>query len=236
MYSAHISERTDEILREIRQSRTVKIQKQCEKLAKYGFEISFPELCACAERIGIAPDCLNNGTIALFLLGTEANIRRAEAIAGRKIQTMTEMINTFLKENSEFPEIGYVKIDDYEIGIDEVIALAKHENALLSIAHPNFSFEKYGGLAGFEGAMREYRERGIEGIEYNALAPAEWEQLTRKLADEIDCILTFGSDYHGDRDDRHSGIGGIHPSLRETPELLEKNLGRFGERVFKIIE
>lgn len=83
--------------------------------------------------------------------------------------------------------------------------------------------------------MRDYHARGIDGIEYNTFTIPEWEEVTRKLANEIGCILTFGSDYHGDRDRRHGQLGEIHPSIQSSKEgvlLLQRNVNRFISRIF----
>lgn len=158
LYADSISSRTEQVLAAVRSGREEKVRRQCELLRKNGFPITFEELALHAERSRIGIDCLTNGHISHFLLQSEEARKRAAEIAGRPVETKTDFIWAFLKEKSDFPEVGHVQVAEYEPGIGEITALAKRDGGLLSVAHPNFSFSRYGGLTAFESRMRKYSQ------------------------------------------------------------------------------
>lgn len=202
-YARQISARTDEILQGIRDGRTAKIRAQCELLSGNGFHISLADLIVFAHSHRMSTDSISNGHIATFLIQNPENLRIAAKIIGREIIGRADFIQTFLKEFSPFREIGYIKVPDYEPSVELVSELARENHAIVSVAHPNFTFEKYGEIAEFASRMTTYAELGINAIEINPFANQVWMDAILRTADRVGMILTFGSDSHGEADERH---------------------------------
>ncbi len=220
-YAREINARTDAILQSIRDGRTEKIQAQCELLASNGFDIHLGDLIAFAHQYRMSTDSISNGHLATFIMSNPENRRLANAIAGREIDGRADFIQTFLKEFSPFKKVGYVKVPDYEPSIGLVAELARENHAVVSIAHPNFTFEKYGEISEFESRMGEYADIGITAVEINPFANGEWLDSVRKTSERVGMILTFGSDSHGEADERHQGLGGLHSISQSNPQLVQ---------------
>lgn len=230
-YAREINARTDAILQGVRDGRVQKVRAQCELLAKNGFHISLDELIDFSHGLGMSADSITNGHIAEFAMGSEHNRKLAAKIAGRRISSRIEFIQAFLKDFSTFKEIGYVKVPDYEPSIELVAELARENRAVVSVAHPNFTFEKYGGIEEFEKRMEVYAKLGISAIEVNPFANWVWIDSVIKTAERTGMILTFGSDSHGEEDARHLGLGQLHRIARMAPQMVQESM----ERVVGII-
>lgn len=174
----------------------------------------------------MSTDSISNGHIATFVMLNPKNRRLANAISGREIAGRAEFIQAFLKEFSEFKKVGYVKVPDYEPSIELVAELARENHAVVSVAHPNFTFEKYGGIPEFEARMGAYAEMGIAAVEVNPFAEADWLDSVRKTSDRVGILLTFGSDSHGEADERHRGLGGLHEIASTEPWLVQESMDR----------
>lgn len=223
-YAKQISARTDVILQGIRDGRTAKIRAQCELLSGNGFHISLADLIVFAHEHRMSTDSISNGHIATFIIQNPENLKVAAKIIGREITGRADFIQTFLKEFSPFREIGYSKVPDYEPSIALVGELARENHAVVSVAHPNFTFEKYGEIAEFESRMTKYAELGIRAIEINPFANATWIESIQRTANRVGMILTFGSDSHGEADERHQGLGGIHALAQANPQIVQKSM------------
>jgi histidinol phosphatase-like PHP family hydrolase len=225
-YAREINARTDAVLRGIREARTGKIAAQCELLASHGFAICLADLVIFAHRYRMSTDSISNGHIAAFVMLDPANRRLASAIAGREIANRADFIQSFLKEFSPFRNVGFAKVPDYEPTVVLVSELARDNRAVVSVAHPNFTFEKFGEIAEFESRMGEYAELGISAVEINPFADAAWLASVRTTADRVGMMLTFGSDSHGEIDERHRGLGGLHEIAITDPRLVQDSMDR----------
>ncbi len=91
---------------------------------------------------------------------------------------------------------GYVKKE--KIALDRAHSLIKGAGGISIIAHPaslNFS-----DFSGFETILRDFIDRGIEGLE--AYAPLHDESQVGQflsLARKYNLLISGGSDYHGDK-------------------------------------
>lgn len=190
-YAREINARTDAILQGIRDGRVEKIRSQCELLEKNGFDIHLSDLIAFAHGLGMSTDSISNGHIGEYAMQKPHNRALATKIAGRPIVQRMEFIQAFLKDFSEFREIGYVQVRDYEPSVELVAELARENRAVVSVAHPNFTFEKHGGIEEFERRMAAYAKLGITAIEVNPFANWVWIDSIIKTADRVGMILTF---------------------------------------------
>lgn len=230
-YAQEINARTDAILQGVRDGRVEKVRAQCELLARNGFEISLTDLILFSHSLGMSTDSITNGHIAEFAMQSVQNRKLASKIAGRTISSRIEFIQAFLKDFSEFKEIGYVKVPDYEPSVELVAELVRENRAVVSVAHPNFTFEKYGGIEEFEKRMTVYAKLGITAIEVNPFASWVWIDSIIRTADRVGMILTFGSDSHGEEDARHLGLGQLHRIARMAPQIVQESMERVVETI-----
>ena len=220
-YAEHISSRVDTALASIRMGRIGKVKAQCEKLEKNGFLISYMRLEDFALRNRMSPDCVTNYHLAGCLLSEPHNHERIKQICGRDVTDQGAFIRLFLKDFSKYRDIGYAPVSDYEMSIEDVVDHARKDHAVVSVAHPNFTFLPQGEIAGFEQRMPEYAKLGIQGIEVNSCANDAWITSIQATAARLNMILTFGSDSHGDADDQHQSLGNLHPIATAEPRLVE---------------
>ena len=62
---------------------------------------------------------------------------------------------------------------------------------VISIAHPNFSWERYDSIEGLQRDIATLVDQGVMGIEINALATPEWVKIILEIRDRYDLLLTF---------------------------------------------
>lgn len=133
-----------------------------------------------------------------------------------------------LKDQREYSWIGGIKVPKYEPSIELCGELAHENNALLSIAHPNFTFDA--DMDRFDEIVVPYVEAGVRGIEINSAASRDWVETILRVQKRYDLILTFGSDCHFkpiSGDGKHNELGSRNPYLNDA---------QFGSMVERFIE
>jgi predicted metal-dependent phosphoesterase TrpH len=123
-----------------------------------------------------------------------------------------------------------------KVDLEALAAAARASGAFLSVAHPNFSFKKFGGPEGWAARLDRYAELGIEGVELNPFAKPEWVAAIREQAEKRGLIVTFGSDSHGPRDSTHGTLGELHPETERDRAWYAANVRRFLERIGLTLE
>ena len=162
----------------------------------------------------------------------------AQGVFAEADRDPARFLRTFLKRDAPLAHVGCASVPDYEPSVEECGRLAREEGALLAVAHPNFTFE-HAGVGEFLARLKRYAELGVNAVELNAAAdgpgargtlgngplPQEWpddvpgmagrswENAVRWGAREHGLWVTYGSDWHGDADGRHAGLGDLHPSF-----------------------
>lgn len=111
---------------------------------------------------------------------------------------------------------GYVKKD--KISLDEGIALIRNAGGIPVIAHPiSLGFKDF---REFETLLVDFIRRGVEGIEaYAAMHSMSEVDQFRNLAHKYQLVVTGGSDFHGDKEER---IGYFAPERAIPFELYER--------------
>ena len=104
-----------------------------------------------------------------------------------------------------------------KVDLNNLTAAARESGALLSVAHPNFSFMKQGGPQGWSARLDRYAALGIQGVELNPFAGPEWVAAIREQSQKHNLLVTFGSDSHGPADDKHKELGGLHSEMMNDP-------------------
>lgn len=99
---------------------------------------------------------------------------------------MLDFMKECLRENGDYPHIGYHEVPHYEPEISDLAHIAQREGIILSTAHPNFSFTKhletrYGARTPID-QVKLFEKKvapvlvdsGIRNFEINALASPVW--------------------------------------------------------------
>lgn len=114
-----------------------------------------------------------------------------------------------MQDGGSYPNIGNVIVAPYEPEISELILIAKSEDIILSVAHPNFSFnkayKKHGANANVATRAEYFHNRilpilsdlGIKNYEINAKTTREQVECLTELVKRTGGMNTFGSDNHG---------------------------------------
>ncbi len=125
------------------------------------------------------------------------------------IRDGTHFLDECLKETGEYKHLGAIEIEPYEPELSDLITLARREDILLSVAHPNFSFHPVYKRAGVNGDADTrwdhfYKEilpvlddLGIYNYEINAMAAPEHAGAIHTIVQKRNGFITYGSDNHG---------------------------------------
>lgn len=128
--------------------------------------------------------------------------------------------NTFIKralsKTGDFAHLGSIdNLPAYEPSVELCGELARENNAILSIAHPNHTFRD---IEEFKTLVPSYVERGVNALEIHLSTSPEWIEVLLETRKRFDLLLTFGSDCHFHPNDRekHGMIGSLNPYPEET--------------------
>jgi len=158
-------------------------------------------------------DTLNKFNVAQFMYEEKFNKMKVTEIMWQEVG-VEEFYLAFLKEWGEFYEEYHKQIPDYEPSVESIWKLAQQDSAILSIAHPNFSFSR-DHISGFKEKLPYYLDRWVNAIEINSKASKKWIEAIYHLKNKYNLLLTLWSDNHGiwSTDRKHEDFG-------KTNELL----------------
>ncbi|MDD3144902.1 MAG: PHP domain-containing protein [Candidatus Gracilibacteria bacterium] len=234
-YSRSFGKNIRDILENTVEKKKLLIIKQVEKLKNSGFKIDLNEFLNYFLSMGKKLETLNRYNIGQYIFLTPENRILAQKISGKIDINPQSFFEIFLKEAGEqYSKYGLkygIDVPEYEPNIEICGVLARTNNAIISIAHPNLSFKKE-GLEYFKSIYPYYVENGINGIEINSIASKEWIETIYKFREKYGIIITAGSDNHsiGEIDNKHSDLGDLNPLLNQNERLLilknfQKKLG-----------
>lgn len=118
---------------------------------------------------------------------------------------------------------GYVKKD--KIAFDDAIRHIYRTGGIPIIAHPiSIGYADY---TQFEGLLKDFISRGVKGLEaYAPLHQAHDVSALVRLAEKYNLVITGGSDYHGDKNERLGCYGTDRLIPAEILPALEEFLAR----------
>jgi predicted metal-dependent phosphoesterase TrpH len=125
---------------------------------------------------------------------------------------ITEVFKKYLVKGKP----GYIKKE--KITLDDAVSLIHGAGGICIIAHPvSLNFKNFDD---FEAALRRFRDNGVEGVEvYSSMhKPSEISDYLT-LARKYDLIISGGSDFHGDKDER---IGYYNPTKPIPFEIYDR--------------
>ncbi|MDD5376542.1 MAG: hypothetical protein PHH16_00325 [Candidatus Gracilibacteria bacterium] len=227
-YAQKFSGRIHEILTHTRDGRKGKITRQLERLRENGFDIDTDRFFQRFGSQGVNTDNLSNSHLTEYIFESPENVAHIEHLTGEKLE-YSMFLRECLKKEGKHAWIGGVEVPVYEPSVESCGELARENSALLSIAHPNFTFED--DIDRFDKIIMPYIEAGVRGIEINAAAPRMWVETILRVRDRYDLILTFGSDCHfkPSGDGKHNELGSRNPYLSD--EQYGSMVERFMETV-----
>jgi predicted metal-dependent phosphoesterase TrpH len=125
-------------------------------------------------------------------------------------------INEIFKKYLVKGKPGYVKKE--RIKLDEAVSLIKGAGGISIIAHPVSL--NYRSISEFEEILKGFIDAGVEGIEaYSSMHKNSEINDFIELAEKYNLIISGGSDYHGDKDEK---IGYYLPSKPIPYEIYDR--------------
>ncbi|MCK9273000.1 hypothetical protein M0P65_05630 [Candidatus Gracilibacteria bacterium] len=224
-YSKKFNGKVTKILENTRNGRKTKILSQIDLLKKNGFKIEENEFYNFfAKKTNI--DNLNVSHLSSYILRSPENNTLIKKLTGENLN-MEQFLLRCLKIEGDLKHIGAVELKGYEPTIAEFGQVAKQENYIFSLAHPNFKMTQ----EKFRQRIEYYLNLGVNAVEINILADKDWIELILEFQKKFDFLLTFGSDCHFKtaRGEKHGGFGDINPHISQ--ELVNLNLEKLKNKL-----
>lgn len=198
--------------------------EQIKKLNSMWFEIHLEKFYAFHEWFGRSKNSLNKYDIAVYIFSDTTNHRVMQQLLWKDNLSITECYLMCFKNGWERYNEFSVTIPEFEPSVEVCWELAHQNNAILSIAHPNFTFKKW--IPELEQRIRYYVDRWINAIEINAKATPEWIRSILEIKNRYDLLLTFWSDCHviWTPDEKHGDFWEITSLQYLDQDFLEKEI------------
>lgn len=167
-----------------------------------------------------------NGHLSEYIYHFPENIAQAKNLTGKEMNRI-DFLYHCLKREGEYSWVGAPGVPNYEPSIELCAELARENNAILSIAHPNFTFDR--DIDCLDRIIYPYVESGVRGIEINTSASPEWIEAILCIRKRFNLLLTFGSDCHfkHSADGKHSMLGELNPHMDSA--FIEEEFSKFRE-------
>ena len=209
-----------------------KVAQQVTLLHSGWFPIEYDGFMRWANSLGYRPIALSNAHITQYLFESVRRDETLRVLADNtqwNITNSSDFLHECLKESGEYSKIGSVSIKPYEPELSDLIQIAKKQDIILSVAHPNFSFAQVYKRAWYNGSADErgeyfaneiypvLSELGIANYEINTMATPRQADMIYKMVTHIWWLITYGSDNHGKpkTDAKHGLLGIQNESLTE---------------------
>ncbi|MDD2487796.1 MAG: PHP domain-containing protein [Candidatus Gracilibacteria bacterium] len=196
-----------------REGRQQKARKQIQLLKSNGFDINEDEFFAFFKKRGINHENVNSSHISNYIFAIPGNISHIKKLTGEDMDRV-KFLQECLKDEGRFHQIGAITVPEYEPTLEICGNLAKDNDAILSLAHPNFKIT----MDTFKQRIGYYLNCGINAVEINAKATKEWVNLILEYQKEYKYLITFGSDSHFRKNDdkEHGEFGIMNPYMDES--------------------
>lgn len=206
------------------------LKKQIQKFQEIWCEIDMEEFYDFYQKNWRTKDSLVKFDIAYFLLQNQKNRNIIENISGKPNIEVVEFFTSFMKKEGEKFEEFWVRIPEYEATLEDCREAKIHNNGILSLVHPNFTFRKW--IQHFHDQLPEYiKNAGINAIEINSKATKDWVEAILEAQKKYDLYLTFGSDCHrvSQPDEKHEDFWVMNPYVLEQygKEFIQKEFEKY---------
>lgn len=194
-YAKEISKALEEKLTNTVNSKIKLIQLQIQRFQDCGFKINlwaFYKYCYSYWR---QKENINKFDLARYLYTFDENVELVTHINNWVELELEDFYLKFLKKDWEYFPWYWVVVPDYEISVDEIKKYAEIDNALVSLAHPNFTFKSW--VDEFINNLDYYINNWwVNAIEINSKATKQMVDLIISLTKEKGLYITFWSDNH----------------------------------------
>lgn len=188
-----------------------------------------------AQKLWRDPMTANKYDMARYLLSLPENILRAKQVLWELCSSndiVLHFYNECLKRWGDLYEVFWHEIEDYEPSVEKVVQEVREKSWwLVSLAHPNFTFEKW-WIHEFHRVLPDYVKKWVQAVEINARATPEWILAIYEARRKYDLILTFGTDCHeiGQTDRKHGDLGQLNPYI--PSDVIEENFWEFEKKLW----
>ena len=227
-YAKEFSQDVFDILHWVRENKKDNLEVQLHSLQKSGFDVSLTDLQNFADSMQRPIEAMNKFDIARILY---------ENLNHRKIWTelnngvdiwLVEFYLQYFKRNGEKFETFWVLVPEYEPSLEICKEIKEKNNAILSMAHPNFTFKN--DIQTFVDTIEYYiQTAGLNALEINSCATDEWIDVIKKVAKKYELFITFWSDNHGIgiKDEKHADFWELNPNI--TAEFIQQEFEKYRE-------
>lgn len=228
-YANQIWEQVNQILTNIVRTRRELIVKQIEKLQNFGFNIDINDFYSHFEKNWRNIETLNKHDIVKYIFISDRNVLLAYTYYSWAIDIDT-FYKEFLKRWGMFFDKFWYVIKDYEPTLEQCNNFKEESSWILSIAHPNFTFERW-WIDEFIKVLPNYIEQWINAIEINSMATQKWVEVIIEQSKYYDLFLTFWSDNHSVwyTDSKHWDLWVLNPYL--TKDFIQKEFNKYKDRL-----
>ena len=223
-YAEKISWEIYDILENTVNSRIWLIRKQIEVLQNAWFFIDINHFYSFYLNENRNPDSLNRFDIARYMFLEPYNINLARKINNWEEIDFTSFYRKYLKKWWSHSELFFASVPRYEPNLDILNQVKKSNNALLSIAHPNFTFKS---IDEYKKVLPDYVSSWVNAVEINSRTNLGWVNAILESSHEHDLFLTFGSDCHfiWNPDKNHWDLWDTNPFISQS--LQERKFNRY---------
>jgi hypothetical protein len=202
--------------------KTAKVWEQIIKLQWNRFDINELDFFTWIKLNWFREISVSNAHLAQYLFSKsrkQSSVRILDDLTWGKVRTIDVFIRECLQDGGLYPNIWNVLVPQYEPELSDLIQIAKKDDIVLSLAHPNFSFNKLYKKAEINSdpmACTQYFHdiilpillgMDMKNFEINAKAKPEQVQYLIDLVKRTGGMNTFGSDNHGsDKANNKHGI------------------------------
>lgn len=213
MYAREINHDINEKLNDILKGRKLLIKTQIEHLNGLWFNLDLERLYNYISQKWRKIEWINKCDISRFIFSDETNKEIAIKSNNWDEINYEQFYLKFLKEGWDKYGDFWIRIHDYEPLLQDCKTYKEQSNAILSIAHPDFTFKKW-WTSQFIDVLPHYIEQWwINAIEINSKATKEWVDAIIEAKNRYNLFLTFWSDCHkvGNPDSKHWDFWEVNP-------------------------
>lgn len=174
------------IINYVAESRLKEARNRVELLKKQGFDLDWDEVwskCSGIPPLGVK--------IARVLLEKPEN--REHPLLKKYYDDRSQAFAPYLFYQDYFTEEGPAFVPKNHISLEEVLDLAPETEGVPVLSHPGAYFQKT-----TKEDLIFLKSLGLQGLEvYTSYHQPEQTELYHSLAEELDLVITAGSDFHG---------------------------------------
>lgn len=219
-YSTDASEKVETILEKTREGSVMMLEAQIEKLQSIWFDLTVEDFYVFLGNQGQNKYSWNKYILATFLFQKPYNQQIAENILWRKTNVLDFYLSKLKARDSTDMNVS---IPEYEPSLEVLSEIAEYKNTLISIAHPNFTFQ--GWIKDFEKKAPGLIELWVGAIEINTKATPDWIDSINKICREFGILRTMWSDNHKIwfSDNKHGNFWELNPYIcnEEKKQILD---------------